>query len=84
MNYSNFYRNNLINNGQNVVVGTSGSINDWDVSQVGNFWSDYTTKYPDATEVDDSGIWNTPYVIDSKNVDKNVDDYPLVKPFEIP
>ena len=41
---------------------------------VGNYWDDYTEKYPDATELD--GIWNTPYDISGGNQDK----YPLVKP----
>ena len=33
-------------------------------------------RCPNATEIDNSGIWNTPYVID----DSNVDHYPLTKP----
>ncbi len=27
-----------------------------------NYWSNYTAKYPDAKELDSSGIWDTPYV----------------------
>ena len=27
-----------------------------------NYWSDYLTNYPNATEVDDSGVGNTPYL----------------------
>ena len=27
-----------------------------------NYWSDYLTKYPNATEIDNSGIGNQPYV----------------------
>lgn len=41
---------------------------------VGNYWDDYTEKYPDAIELD--GIWNTPYNISGGNQDK----YPLVNP----
>ncbi len=26
-----------------------------------NYWSDYTTRYPNATEIGDTGIWDTPY-----------------------
>jgi len=40
----------------------------------GNYWSDYTNRYPNATEIDSSGIGNTPYVVDSSNVDH----YPLM------
>jgi nitrous oxidase accessory protein len=77
MNYSSFYRNNLINNGQHIFIGVSGSINNWDSNGLGNYWSDYTTKYPDAAEMNNTGIWNTPYVIDANNEDRN----PLVNPY---
>ena len=77
MNYTNFYRNNFIDNEQQVIVGISGSVNDWDVSGLGNYWSDYIAKYPNATELDSTGIWNTPYVIDANNEDNN----PLVNPY---
>jgi hypothetical protein len=30
-----------------------------------NYWSNYTTKYPNAKEVNASGIWDTPYVVDA-------------------
>jgi len=43
----------------------------------GNYWSDYEEKYPDAEEIDDSGIWDTPYVIDADNQD----NYPLMEPW---
>jgi hypothetical protein len=42
----------------------------------GNYWRDYQTRYPNATEIDSSGIWNTPYVIDANNTDR----YPLMAP----
>ena len=32
----------------------------------GNYWSDYTEKYPDATQL--NGIWDTPYEISGKNI----------------
>ncbi len=41
---------------------------------LGNYWSDYQTRYPNAAEIDSSGIWNTPYVIDANNQD----NYPLM------
>jgi len=41
----------------------------------GNYWSDYTTKYPNATEIDSTGFWDTPYNITG---DSNKDYLPLV------
>jgi hypothetical protein len=46
---------------------------------VGNYWSDYLTKYPSATQVDSSGIWNTSYEIDANNTDY----YPLMVPIVV-
>jgi hypothetical protein len=43
-----------------------------DGSGSGNYFSDYTTRYPAATN--DGNVWDTPYVIDSNNQD----NYPLV------
>lgn len=66
------YHNSFIDNGQH--VSNLNAVSVWDKGQQGNYWSDYKTKYPDAEEVDASGIWNTPYVID----ETNQDNYPLV------
>jgi nitrous oxidase accessory protein NosD len=41
---------------------------------LGNYWSDYEEKYPDAEEIDTTGIWDTPYRIGRDN-----DNYPLMK-----
>jgi len=69
-----FYHNNFINNGV-----SCDDANTWDngYSSGGNYWSDYEERYPNATEIDDSGIWNTPYVID----ENNQDNYPIVPEF---
>jgi nitrous oxidase accessory protein NosD len=40
---------------------------------LGNYWSDYEEKYPDAEEIDTTGIWDTPYRIGRDN-----DNYPLM------
>ena len=74
-----FYFNNFINNTQQVHIVTSGYANFWDdgYPSGGNYWSDYEDRYPDAGEIDDSGIWNTPYVID----ENNQDNYPLMEPY---
>ena len=54
-----------------------------------NYWSNYTTKYPNATEVEGLGIWDTPYVDDryAWATNTSIDYHPLVNPitdFEIP
>jgi parallel beta-helix repeat protein len=71
------YHNNLINNTNE--VGSPDSTDIWDdgYPSGGNYWSDYEGRYPNAMEVDDSGIWNTPYVID----ESNQDNYPLIHPY---
>ncbi|HEX7483266.1 MAG TPA: hypothetical protein VF350_07350 [Candidatus Bathyarchaeia archaeon] len=53
-----------------------------------NYWSNYTAKYPDAKELDSSGIWDTPYVYGTfQGATSSIDYHPLVNPvteFEIP
>jgi parallel beta-helix repeat protein len=72
-----FYHNNFINN--TMQVYSDGSPNTWDngYPSGGNYWSDYRTTCPNATEYDSSAIWNTPYFIDANNTDR----YPLMGPF---
>ncbi|MGB8780898.1 MAG: NosD domain-containing protein [Candidatus Bathyarchaeia archaeon] len=72
-NNSIFY-NSFVNNTYQIL--TDGLANVWDNGSVGNYWSDYVTKYPNAVQVDSSGVWNTPYVIDANNTDY----YPLIVP----
>jgi len=71
------FHNNFINNTNQVYVSSEHS-NIWDdgYPSGGNYWSDYTIRYPDAYELDDSGIWDTPYIID----ENNRDHYPLMNP----
>jgi len=71
----NMFYSNSFDNDQNVQITSTNYTESWDNGTVGNYWSDYTTKYPNATEVDNTGIWNTPYVIDTNNTDR----YPRVK-----
>ena len=70
------YSNNIIQNTEQVYIGSS--TNTWDDGYPigGNYWSDYETRYPNATEIGSSGIWNTPYVINANNTDR----YPLISP----
>mgnify|MGYP003681948018 CR=1 FL=1 len=84
------YLNNFINNNDS-VYSIDNSNNIWNSTSkitytyngttyenyVGNYWDDYKEKYPSAEEIDSSGIWNTPYSINSDN-----DSYPLVALFE--
>jgi nitrous oxidase accessory protein NosD len=64
---------NAIGNGTDVVL--------WDNGSMGNYWSDYSAKYPNATEIGGSGTGtgDTPYVINGNNQD----NYPLWSPAEI-
>jgi parallel beta-helix repeat protein len=67
------YHNNFL--GSTVAqVMIVNSTNKWDNGFEGNYWSDFVTKYPNATEIDSTGIWNTPYTINASNIDH----YPLV------
>jgi len=52
----------------------------WDDGKFGNYWSDYKLRYPNATEVEGLGIWDTPYQIDPDDIDgqEHFDYYPLV------
>jgi len=73
------FHNSFTDNTEHVHIYTSGYANVWDngYPSGGNYWSDYTTKYPDAQELNHSGIWDTPYVIDADNRDR----YPLMNPW---
>lgn len=42
-----------------------GPGNTWE----GNYWSDYQTRYPNASEVGDTGVGDTPYIINENNID---------------
>lgn len=50
-----------------------------------NYWSNYLTRYPNASEIDSSGIGNTPYVFDSYREVTGIlqDNHPLMKPISI-
>jgi parallel beta-helix repeat protein len=63
------YHNNFVDNPQHASVNPNSLDNVWDdgYPSGGNYWSDYEERYPNATEIDDSGIWDTPYVIDENN-----------------
>jgi len=86
------YHNNFIDNTEQLSATDTGDYyyywdiisinlaNFWDNGSEGNYWSDYEDKYPNATELDSSGTWNTPYIINIMGSD----NYPLMQPFTIP
>jgi parallel beta-helix repeat protein len=54
------YRNNFVNNVQNLFSASmTNQSTILDVGAQGNYWSDYNNKIPNATEIGNSGIWNT-------------------------
>lgn len=74
------YHNDFVDNDVQVAVSPTFSSRpaQWDNGSEGNYWSDYEERYPDAEELDNSGIWDTPYVID----ENNQDNYPSIKPYK--
>lgn len=74
------YHNNFNNT---IQVYAEASINVWDSGYPigGNYWSSYagTDKFsgPSQNIAGSDGIGDTPYIIDSENIDK----YPLMKPY---
>jgi len=71
------YHNNFNNLLTDVQAYAKETGNTWDdgYPSGGNYWSDYEERYPDAKELDGSGIWDTPYEID----ENNQDNYPLME-----
>jgi len=78
-NNNTIYHNNFANNPSAKQAASSDSINTWDngFPSGGNYWSNYLTRYPNATEIDNSGIGDTSYIIDTQNIDR----YPLMETF---
>jgi parallel beta-helix repeat protein len=77
------YHNSFIGNTNQVF--SDNSSNTWyeGYPSGGNYWSDYLTIHPNATEIDSSGIWNIPYVIDSNNIDHYpIMDQPVISEFQ--
>ncbi|MCW4018678.1 MAG: right-handed parallel beta-helix repeat-containing protein [Candidatus Bathyarchaeota archaeon] len=62
-----------IEGADNQLVSLPGKANSWDYNGQGNYWGDYQTRYPNASEAD------TPYLINENNIDR----YPALEPFEL-
>jgi parallel beta-helix repeat protein len=83
------YGNNFLYNSQNAVIQnpwynsttaiTGTDVVFWDNGQNGNYWSDYQSKNPNASPIIRSNIWDTPYIMDSGNIDY----HPLFNPVNI-
>lgn len=74
------HHNNLIDNEYNAWTWGKEA-NSWDDGSEGNYWSDYEERYPDAEEVDGTGIWNTPYQIPGEA--GATDGYPLMEAYGV-
>ncbi|WP_455391938.1 right-handed parallel beta-helix repeat-containing protein [[Eubacterium] cellulosolvens] len=73
------HHNNFIGNSWNIdntgiQAGDMGAASRWNTSTEGNFWSDYISRFPNATN--NGKVWDTPYNIDGGAQDH----YPLVAP----
>ena len=75
-----FYHNNFLNNSHNAFDNSSLPVETWDNGSElsGNYWSDYLSRYPNATKTGTLGIGNTPYLISSNNTD----NYPLMNQYD--
>ncbi len=75
--YHNNFLNIEVNTGGALSFVIGGDLPFWD----GNYWSDYRGRYPNASEIGTSGIWDTPYV--SMVTQRIIDRSPLVTPYNI-
>ena len=71
-----YYNSFIENRNGNVQAYDSSTNSQWNSTNRGNYWSDYTTRYPSATN--DGVVWDTPYVIEGYARAK--DNFPLVHP----
>jgi parallel beta-helix repeat protein len=89
--HNNFINNNAKDEGLQVSIPAyrqmgepwdwlPGHGNVWDNGTSGNYWSDYLTRYPNASEIGSSEIGDTQFHINENNYDR----YPLMEPASIP
>jgi hypothetical protein len=91
------YHNNFVDQNRDFVGGwhthilTSDNVStfQWDngYPSGGNYYNDYATRHPNATEIDKLGIENTPYVVNENPTVNDTlavaDRYPLISPVNI-
>jgi len=58
---------------------TAGNPNMWDDGKEANYWSDYTERYPNASQIGNTMVGDTPFFVNENNIDR----YPLMVPLEI-
>ncbi len=46
----------------------------------GNYWAEYTARYPHASQLGSTGVWDTPYSYNSSYESLIQDNHPLVNP----
>jgi parallel beta-helix repeat protein len=68
------YHNNFVDNAENAVATDYAAVWDDGHPSGGNYWSGYN-----STDADHDGIGDTPYAIDTYNVDR----FPLMKPLRL-
>jgi nitrous oxidase accessory protein NosD len=73
------YNNSLLKNTKHVEDKYD---NHWFHKGIGNYWDDYKEHHPNATDENNDGIWDTPYLIYEETETK--DKYPLVHPVTLP
>jgi parallel beta-helix repeat protein len=84
--YHNNFIDNEVGNGLQVSMlppAANASVANpsiWDNGTSGNYWSDYLTRYPNASEIGNTGVGDTPFYIN----DNNIDHYSLMEPYTIP
>ncbi|MCW4030174.1 MAG: hypothetical protein NWE92_11080 [Candidatus Bathyarchaeota archaeon] len=71
----NFTQNNFLSGN----LSLNGKKHFWDNGSIGNYWGDYLTKYSYASEVNNSGLGDVPYILDSNNIDH----HPLIMPSNV-
>ncbi len=83
---SKIYLNTFEKNNYDASSGTYNGLqasdrgaNEYDNGAHGNYWSDYTTRYPNA-QTSDGRVWDTPYALAGGF---NRDDYPLVNMIDL-
>jgi parallel beta-helix repeat protein len=84
------YQNNfVVNNSKSSELQVSmpgygptniANSNFWSKDEEGNFWSDYSTRYSNATPINGTGIGDIPFFINENNIDY----YPHLKSIIIP